>query len=788
MSNQKKRLEKEKRRERARRAERQRRIDADRCGALMWEAGFAWEDRDLDACHKLLEKVLRLKPNHAEALERLADICFMTDRFPEGLAYYGRLKDPPRWPPVTFNAAVAAWNTKRFEQCHRLAAEFLEETRGSKDFARTRQAARELVQDAQRMIRSAPPPKEPPPGRPAQEEQSAALSPARPAREGAAASRAPAAAVATAVDPALSAGALQFPEIKSPEIQVRFEYGRAPFEKLAATPAAELFLRRDYALLKLQKGFDVMVSLGSVENLDHFWYQIETVRRVLRDFRGRALLADEVGLGKTIEACLALKEYSMRGLVRKALILTPPSLVGQWMDELSSKFGMTPVSPETGGYGREPETFWSRHDLIVASLALARQAANRERLARAAYDLVIVDEAHYLKNRATSLWQLVNELNKRFLLLLSATPVGNNLSELYNLILLLRPGLLGTEAQFRRAYGQGPVAGASALKDPGRREKLRSLLREVMVRNTRAHIDLRLPRRLAATETVKPGPAEAEVLEDLAAFIHAGYGSAEPAERMRLMMLQMQAGSSPSALRFGLRDHAALADGHPLRAIAEKAAALHRSAKTEALIRLARRSREKKVVFTRFLATLEELRIALESEGWDVAVFHGGLTQAEKERAIAAFRDHSEILLSSESGGEGRNLQFCNTVINYDLPWNPMTIEQRVGRVHRIGQPREVYVFNLCLASSVEEYMLKVLHDKINLFELVAGEIEMILGEAGQEQDFSSIVMDLWARSATPEAKESAFEQFAEQMQQAKAEYQKTRELDQSLFGEDYEA
>jgi superfamily II DNA/RNA helicase len=143
--------------------------------------------------------------------------------------------------------------------------------------------------------------------------------------------------------------------------------------------------------------------------------------------------------------------------------------------------------------------------------------------------------------------------------------------------------------------------------------------------------------------------------------------------------------------------------------------------------------------------------------------------------------------LSSESGGEGRNLQFCNTVINYDLPWNPMTIEQRVGRVHRIGQTREVYVFNFCLAGSVEEYMLKVLHDKINLFELVAGEIEMILGELGQEQDFSSVVMDLWARSATPGERESAFEQFAEEIQRAKAGYQTTRELDQALLGEDYE-
>jgi SNF2 family DNA or RNA helicase len=593
-----------------------------------------------------------------------------------------------------------------------------------------------------------------------------------------------------------------FPKLSTPDIEVRFEFEDMELEQPSVTPAAEVFLRRDYTLLRLQKGFDELLSLGEVTNLEHFWYQLETVRRVLRDFRGRALLADEVGLGKTIEACLTLKEYAMRGLVKKALILTPPSLVAQWVDELRSKFDLASVSPETGGYAHDAETFWFRHDLVVASLALARQPSNRERLAKIEYDLVIVDEAHYLKNRTTSAWGLVNELKKRFLLLLSATPVGNNLTELYNLILLLRPGLLGTEAQFRRDYGAArgptrpraaitapaPKTGNSGLEDPARRDKLRGLLREVMVRNTRAHIDLQLPRRLAATEKVKPDAVEEEVLGELAGFIRTRYDSATPAERLRLMMLQMQAGSSPSALRFGLREHAASEGDDPLRAIAEKLGRLHRSAKADALLALARRSREKKIVFTRFLATLEELRLTLESEGWSVSVFHGSLSPADKEAAIADFRDRSEILLSSESGGEGRNLQFCNTVINFDLPWNPVTIEQRVGRVHRIGQTREVYVFNFCLAGSVEEYMLKVLHEKINLFELVAGEIEMILGEFGQEQDFSGIVMDLWARSTTPGERENAFERFAEELQRAKHQYQKTRELDQSMFGEDYEA
>src|SRR5207247_8257405 len=119
--------------------------------------------------------------------------------------------------------------------------------------------------------------------------------------------------------------------------------------------AVDVLLRRDYAALRLQRGFDELISIGAVRGLEHFWYQLETVRRLLRDFRGRVLLADEVGLGKTIESCLALKEYWMRGLVRKALVLTPPSVVGQWVDELTSRFDLAPATPDSAECRRDPD-------------------------------------------------------------------------------------------------------------------------------------------------------------------------------------------------------------------------------------------------------------------------------------------------------------------------------------------------------------------------------------------------------------------------------------------------
>jgi SNF2 family DNA or RNA helicase len=186
--------------------------------------------------------------------------------------------------------------------------------------------------------------------------------------------------------------------------------------------------------------------------VDTYHYQQETVRKVLRHFKGRALLADEVGLGKTIEACLILKEYWARGMVGRALVLTPPSLVSQWKGELIEKFGLTPASADDAAFRADPARFWQEEPLIVASIAMARLEPHATALAGTAWDIVIVDEAHCLKNRTSANWKLVNSLNKKFILMLTATPVENNLVELYNLITVLKPGLLATEGEFRKQF------------------------------------------------------------------------------------------------------------------------------------------------------------------------------------------------------------------------------------------------------------------------------------------------------------------------------------------------
>lgn len=805
MSNRRHQERKLARREQAKRAERHRRTTSDHCANLFYAAESAWNRRDPERARRLLEKILRIRPTHHAAHERLAELHFASGRFESGLGHYHNLSRPPGWPVVTYQAAVAHARRGRFGHGRRLLDEFLKATSRQPEFGQLRASARSLRREWAKLarkeavrgaqlthMRQAPLPLD------GELEAAAARHtwtrrPGEPARSvapvvphvGAGAPTVTGKEWARSTEsPALDLPA--FPDEVIPEVPVILEIDRAGFPETTAatnlTTAREVLLRRDYAELRLQKGFDELLAPGASRNLTHFRHQIETVRRILRDFRGRVLLADEVGLGKTIEACLTLKEYWMRGLVRKALVLTPPSLVGQWVDELTSRFDLLPSTPDSAEFRQDPGGFWGRQPLVVASLSLARKPEHRTRLKSVDYDLVIVDEAHGLKNRATAAWQLVNELKTRFLLLLSATPVGNDLTELYNLILLVKPGLLSTEAQFRRDFGD-----LQALTESRRRDTLRRLLSEVMVRNTRAHLDVRLPRRLAATQVVRPEKNEAEALACLACVIRERYQHAGAADRWRLMTLQMQAGSSPAALRHGLRDHVDGGRADGFRPVLDALDRVAVSAKTAALIDLARRSPEKKIVFTRFRATLDELARALAAAGFRVAIFHGGLTAPEKASAIADFEADAEVLLSSEIGGEGRNLQFCRTVINYDLPWNPTAIEQRVGRVHRIGQTHDVFVFNFCLAGSVEERVLAILHDKINLFELVAGEMEMILGHLDREHDFASLVMDTWVRSQTPEGEQRAFAELSDAITRAQAQYRRTAEIDRTLFSEDYE-
>ena len=193
------------------------------------------------------------------------------------------------------------------------------------------------------------------------------------------------------------------------------------------------------------------------------------------------------------------------------------------------------------------------------------------------------------------------------------------------------------------------------------------------------------------------------------------------------------------------------------------------------------------MVFVHHRDSMTHLAELLRGQGMAPLLFDGSMSGPDKDKAVAAFRESGKLLLCSESGGEGRNLQFCNTLVNFDIPWNPMAIEQRIGRIDRIGQTREVFVLNLVTAGTIEDAMLRILDEKINMFELVVGEVGAILGEIDDAQDFSSMVLDAWLQS-TDEGREAAFAALEGQLLAARRQYDDAKKLDDALFGNDLDA
>ena len=194
-------------------------------------------------------------------------------------------------------------------------------------------------------------------------------------------------------------------------------------------------------------------------------------------------------------------------------------------------------------------------------------------------------------------------------------------------------------------------------------------------------------------------------------------------------------------------------------------------------------------MFTRYRGTARWLVALLAREHVSHAVVVGDLSGADKLAALAAFRaGEVQVLISTDVGSEGHNLQHCHRLVNFDLPWNPMVIEQRIGRLHRFGQTNEVEVFNLCARGSMEERILGVLHDRVRLFELVVGEMDMVLGNLTDESDLEERLLALCAEAATEAAVDDGLSALGDDLLRARGRYDEVRELDQALFGKEFEA
>jgi SNF2 family DNA or RNA helicase len=463
--------------------------------------------------------------------------------------------------------------------------------------------------------------------------------------------------------------------------------------------------------------FEGLQAPKHLPNLTPLPHQLETAKQVIENMNGKAILADEVGLGKTIEAGLILKEYMIRGLVKKVLILVPASLVTQWAQELNSKF-FIPAITQRKSY------VWDQCDVVVSSIDTAKRNPHRDIIYQQNYDLIIIDEAHKLKNNKTKNYEFVQNLKKKFCLLLTATPIQNRIEEIFNLVSLLKPGHLGSETAFYEKYKRD----SRSLNDD---EHLKELVNKVMIRNRRADTGIEWTKRHVETIPIEFSPSERELYDSVTELKNEGDWL--QSSSFSVMTLQREACSSREAVFYTLknmllkRENPTQAYQQQIESLIKKVEAVEKNSKAEKALQLIQGINDKVIIFTEYRATQLYLQWYLKQHGISSVPFRGGFKRGKKDWMRELFQKHAQVLIATEAGGEGINLQFCNHIINFDLPWNPMRLEQRIGRIHRLGQEKDVMIYNFAIKNTVEEHILKLLYEKIELFEKVIGELDDIL-------------------------------------------------------------
>lgn len=473
-------------------------------------------------------------------------------------------------------------------------------------------------------------------------------------------------------------------------------------------------------------------------------HQKDGALRILRDFNATGLLADEVGLGKTITTGIVLKECVTRGLIKKALILTPPSLVDQWVAELKEKF-------ELDFKIIENEEDWDKGNLIIASIDRVKiydQDKRKFRHFRAqeiSWDLLIVDEAHKLKDKETVRWKFVDQIKKKRFLILTATPFQNDLLELYNLLHLLKRGHLGTIKEFKKQF-----MFKGNKRHPLNPRDLKRKLEEVMIRRKRSETGIVYKKRIPHVVAVEMTPEEKEIYDDIQELLKTKYFTCQGGEINASLIIYAILPKITSSSRSAMESLQRIATDekyHPdtrefANSILKKYQNLKKDSKIEKLIEivdsiLKNDPNDKILIYTKHPTTLRYIVEKLKPYNLKILEFMGGLDREEKTEIIKSFKGEGQVLISTETGCEGLNFQFCRNLINYDLPWNPMSVEQRIGRVDRIGQLRDMNIFSLATKGTMEEHIVDLIINKMCCIGLVIGELPIILFNIGldsQEQ------------------------------------------------------
>jgi superfamily II DNA or RNA helicase len=466
-------------------------------------------------------------------------------------------------------------------------------------------------------------------------------------------------------------------------------------------------------------------------------YQQDAAVQVLSVMQGRAMIADDVGLGKTIEAGLVIKEYLLRGMIRTCLIVSPPGLLLQQIkEEMANKFGLDFLEYRSNGdwddNGRVGPRGLASADLVIVSYNTLARDNNLRAFRAHAWDLLLADECHKVKNRKTKRYKAIRALAARRTLFLSATPFSGKREELWNVYSAIRPGFLGvTKHDFERMFRWDGEPSA----------ELRERLRSMTIRRRRQEVLVRFPGRQAVRVSVAGDPRFSRIYKEVSlatqpqgtfAHLTALQQVVTSYERMvHSAAFQYLSPSLQQELR-GLSD----ADHPKIRALLDRVVS-----------RLP--SNEKVVVFTRFRESQAAVRRLLGTKvrRGEAALGLLGYTGQRRADVLHQFRDDpgARFLVCGEGAGEGLNLQFSSIMINVDLPWNPMRLEQRIGRIQRLGQPRnKVTVVNLSIERTVEDRVLEVLTEKLRMFELVVGQTEQILGQLFKSEDSKKNDFERW--------------------------------------------
>lgn len=539
----------------------------------------------------------------------------------------------------------------------------------------------------------------------------------------------------------------------------------------------------------------------SHKNYIRYPHQIDAAGRVLRVMQGKGVLADEVGLGKTIEAGLILKQLFHDKLISKVLIIVPASLTSQWQYQMFDIFDFKFINASWQKSEQRDDVWdfynskfagFTEHPLIISSYEKAKNYA--EDVKKIKWDLIICDEAHRMRNRKYT-FRLIKELDPRYLLFLTATPIHNKLEDFYNLVDLVRPGLFGTFSNFKREF----YADSSGRKLKNR-EEFETMKNQVIVRQRGIDVNLPIPQRVvtslvteASEEETQFHKAVDEYIRERAKFIKEQLEEKQRwAEQFELINLGMRSNSSPKAIRETLNrklEKSATLGSQVekrLRNLLELASQIENPSKTEELVRVINdHGKDKILIYIIYEDTQKYLANVLRKMKISFLPFGGYMKSKERTATIREFNENPkvQILLSTDAGSEGLNLQHqCHVIINFDLPWNPMKMEQRIGRLHRIGQKYKVLVYNLAVRGSIDERIVKRLYEKIGITKRAIGEIEPILTELEERTKIQDEILEIISEARSPEDLEVKIKALEESIVEGEKLAKQKRLFSQEIF------